>query len=175
MRKVLAIAAGAFVLVVVNWAILGHEQLLKSGQIALLELAPVDPRSLMQGDYMALRFKVSDQAFGRWPDVKKTKEGCLVVKLDEHNVASFVRFDNGTPLVPGEKILRYRIRGEQLKFATNAYFFQEGRAHDYDHARYGEFRVAPSGELLLAHLVDEKYERLGLSAGPRPADRKASH
>ncbi|MFX7329222.1 GDYXXLXY domain-containing protein, partial [Acinetobacter baumannii] len=32
------------------------EMLLKEGQLVLLPLAPVDPRSLMQGDYMALRY-----------------------------------------------------------------------------------------------------------------------
>ncbi|XOT97907.1 GDYXXLXY domain-containing protein, partial [Alcaligenes pakistanensis] len=29
------------------------------GQTVLLELAPVDPRSLMQGDYMSLNFALS--------------------------------------------------------------------------------------------------------------------
>jgi len=41
---------------VANRAILGHERTLADGRVLLLELAPVDPRSMMQGDYMALRF-----------------------------------------------------------------------------------------------------------------------
>jgi uncharacterized membrane-anchored protein len=48
-----------------------------------------------------------------------------------------------------------------VKFATNAYFFQEGTAKAYQRARYGEFRVSPSGELLLTHLRGEQLERLG--------------
>jgi uncharacterized membrane-anchored protein len=57
--------------------------------------------------------------------------------------------------------LRYRIRDEQVKFATNAFFFQEGHAQYYERARYGEFRVAPSGALMLTTLRGEKLESLG--------------
>jgi uncharacterized membrane-anchored protein len=56
------------------------------------------------------------------------------------------------------------VREGDVKFATNAYFFQEGTGNLYARARYGEFRVAPDGELLLTHLVGEKFERLGPSA-----------
>ncbi|MDE8355606.1 GDYXXLXY domain-containing protein, partial [Klebsiella pneumoniae] len=42
-------------LAVVNLAIVSCERLLAEGEVVLLELAPVDPRSLMQGDYMSLR------------------------------------------------------------------------------------------------------------------------
>ena len=37
-----------------NWSIYQKEQTLRDGQLVLFELAPVDPRSLMQGDYMYL-------------------------------------------------------------------------------------------------------------------------
>lgn len=44
-----------------NAGIARHERTLAEGRVVLLELAPVDPRSLMQGDYMRLRFAVSEQ------------------------------------------------------------------------------------------------------------------
>lgn len=161
MRKAIAIAAGVVLLALANWTVFQREDQLANGRIVLLELAPVDPRSLMQGDYMMLRFKAADDAFGRWGKVKDVADGRLVVKVDERNVGAFVRRDGGEPLAQGEVALRYRIRGDSLKFATNAYFFQEGNAKLYQGARYGEFRVAPSGELLLAHLRDAKLEKLG--------------
>ena len=50
-------ALGALlVLGVVNAAIVGKETIKREGDTVYLPLAPVDPRSLMQGDYMALRF-----------------------------------------------------------------------------------------------------------------------
>jgi len=160
MRKTIAIVAGVIVLALANWTVAERERQLAEGRVVLLELAPVDPRSLMQGDYMALRFKAADDAFGRFGRVKETADGRLIVKLDSRGVGTFVRRDGGEPLAEGEVALRYRVRDERVKFATNAYFFQEGHAAYYQAARYGEFRVAPSGELLLARLRDAKLERL---------------
>ena len=160
MRKAIAILAGLAVLAAANYTIYSRERQLADGAVVLLELAPVDPRSLMQGDYMALRFKVADEAFGGAPQ-EDARNGRIVVRLDERGVGSFVRRDEGEPLAAGEVLLRYRIRDRRVKFATNAFFFQEGHAQHYANARYGEFRVAPSGELLLTHLRGENLERLG--------------
>ena len=160
MRKSIAILAGLIVLAVVNWGIYGREGLLADGRVMLLELAPVDPRSLMQGDYMALRFQVADAAFGRGR-TKETEDGRIVVKLDANNVAAYVRRDDGTPLIAGEAVLRYRVRDGQGKFATNAFFFQEGHARYYERARYGEFRVSPDGEAILTAMRGQKLETLG--------------
>ncbi len=55
----------ALVLGLANATIYQKEQILAHGERVVLELAPVDPRSLMQGDYMALRFGVA-QKLGRW-------------------------------------------------------------------------------------------------------------
>jgi uncharacterized membrane-anchored protein len=159
MRNTLAVLAGLAVLAAADWTIYSRERQLAEGAVVLLELAPVDPRSLMQGDYMALRFKVEDDAFGRGR-VRQAEDGRIVVRVDERGVATFVRRDAGEPLAAGERLLRYRVRDGRVKFATNAYFFQEGKAKTYERARYGEFRASPSGELLLTHLRGEKLERL---------------
>ena len=161
MRKAIAVGAGLLFLGLASWTVAERERQLAQGRVVLLELAPVDPRSLMQGDYMALRFKASDDAFGRFGRVKDVADGRLIVKLDGRGVGTFVRRDGGEPLGEDEVALRYRIRDERVKFATNAYFFQEGHAAQYQAARYGEFRVAQSGEPRLAHLRDGKLERLG--------------
>lgn len=160
MRKAIAIAAGLAILGAANWTIHERENLLAEGRLVLLELAPVDPRSLMQGDYMALRFKAADDAFGRGR-LDKVDDGRIVVKLDERGVGRYVRRDAGEPLAGDESALRYRVRDGKVKFATNAFFFQEGHAKHYERARFGEMRVAPSGELLLTGLRGENLERLG--------------
>jgi uncharacterized membrane-anchored protein len=159
-RKILAIVAGLAVLGLANFSIYSRERLLADGRIALLELAPVDPRSLMQGDYMALRFRASDEALGRGSK-EGLGDGRIVLQLDERGVAKFRRLDDGTPLAADELRVRYRVRADQVKFATNAFFFQEGHAKYYERARYGEFRVAPDGECLLTGMRGEKLERLG--------------
>lgn len=160
MRKAIAILAGVAVLAAANYTIYSRERHLAEGTVVLLELAPVDPRSLMQGDYMALRFKAEDDAFGR-ARVTEVGDGHIIVSVDDRGVGQFVRRDGGEALAPREVRLRYRIRDGRVKFATNAFFFQEGHAKHYERARYGEFRVARSGELLLTHLRGEKLETLG--------------
>src|SRR5882672_8284017 len=103
MRSVIALLACAAILALVGFSIAGKERQLVSGKVVYLELAPVDPRSLMQGDYMALRFKIANDArsgmkrsdstgaFGR--QGLATTDGRIVAALDERAVASFRRLD----------------------------------------------------------------------------------
>ena len=160
MRSVLLIVTTFLLLVAVNFNIYQREQLIRNGRVVLLELAPVDPRSLMQGDYMALRFKVATQAFTS-KNLKTLNDGYLVVTLDERNVASFNRFDDSAKFTDNEILLRYRIRDGRSKFATNAFFFQEGHAKDYENARFGEFRVSSDGDAILTQMRDEDLIVLG--------------
>jgi uncharacterized membrane-anchored protein len=161
MRKKIALVAGLIVLVIANYTIYSREQLLTDGRVVLLQLAPVDPRSLMQGNYMALRFHVANAAFG-FGDVKENvQDGHIVLALDTHRVGTFRRFDDGSPLPDDEVRMRYRIRNRRPQFATNAFFFQEGEAELYTTARYGEFRVGADGEAILTELWDEDFKLLG--------------
>ena len=160
MRRWIVLAAGALILGAVNVVIWQRETLLAEGRTVLLELAPVDPRSLMQGDYMALRFRLENDAFPRQAS-KGLKDGRVVVTLDSRGVGAFSRFEDATPLAANEARLRYRVRNERVKFATNAFFFQEGEAARFQGARYGELRVAADGEMLLTALRDEKLGLLG--------------
>lgn len=162
MRKMIAVFVGFIILAGVNYTIYSREQLLHDGQIVLLELAPVDPRSLMQGDYMALDFAINRTAFSTVP-TEGLKDGNLVVSLDKNSVAHFKRFADNTPVSDDEVLLRYRIRDDQPKFATNAYFFQEGTSEQYVSARYGEFRVSDSGDMILTKLRDAQFTELGVT------------
>ncbi len=161
MRKALALIAGIAILALANHAIYSRERLIAEGRVALLELAPVDPRSLMQGDYMALRFRVTGEIFRSRPNREELTDGRVVLQLDPQGIARYRRLDDGSPLAADEIRIRYRVRAGELKFATNAFFFQEGDARLYERARYGEFRVAEDGECLLTGMRGEKLERLG--------------
>jgi len=171
MRGIIALVAGLLILVVVNISIAGKERLLAEGRVVYLQLLPVDPRSLMQGDYMALRFGVAEEAMRALPrtDAELSgntefmhRDGRMVVSLDEKGIATFARLDNGQPLMANEALLRYRVRNGQLKFATNAFFFQEGQSEQYATTVYGQFRVDGDGELLLTNLCDGELKVLGV-------------
>ncbi len=155
------LAAGCLALAVANYAIYSKEQLRTNGRIVLLELAPVDPRSMMQGDYMALRFTVADIAVSRGQGQHGLRDGSIVLKLDDQGVGTFDRFDDHLPLSPDEVRMRYRVRDGKVKFATNAFFFQEGDAKLYAGARYGELRLGDDGETILTGLRGKDLAPLG--------------
>jgi len=160
MRKAVALAAGLAVLAFVNFGIYQRERLVTDGRVVLLKLSPVDPRSLMQGDYMRLNFEVADQAFPF--QSRPLLDGHVVVALDGQNVGHFRRLADTRPLAAGEVALRYRIRAGQPNFATNAFFFEEGQAQAYAGAAYGEFRVGGDGEMILTGLRDARFRTLGV-------------
>ena len=167
-ERIIVVTALVLILALVNWSIWSKERHLAEGEVVFLELAPVDPRSLMQGDYMALRFALANRVWSaRYAsqyagDERDTADGYVVVRLDAQRVGHFERLGSPTtPLADDEMLLRYRLRNGQVQFATDAFFFQEGHAERYEPARYGQFRVNEKGEPLLVALHDAGLERLG--------------
>ncbi|MCK4837206.1 MAG: GDYXXLXY domain-containing protein [Desulfobulbaceae bacterium] len=169
MHKKIAIGSLIIILALVNWSIAGKEKHLAEGKAVYLELAPVDPRSLMQGDYMALRFSLADEVYKalpktedrrRWRHDVAASDGFAVTSLDERNLGAFKSLYKDQPLGNDEILLRYRVRNGAVKFATNAYFFQEGHGKYYQPARYGQFRVDDKGELLLLAMYDKDLNKL---------------
>jgi uncharacterized membrane-anchored protein len=133
------------------------EKTLRSGTVMLLELAPVDPRSLMQGDDMVLRYAIANVT-----GAAVARDGKLVVTLDENSVARFKRVHSAEqPLAEGEHLLRYRKRGRGIRLGAESFFFQEGHAQYYRGAKYGELRVTETGDSVLMGLRGQNFERLG--------------
>jgi uncharacterized membrane-anchored protein len=158
MRKYMVLIIGLFILGAVNVSIWHKEQLLTNGKTVFLALAPVDPRSLMQGDYMALRFQLErDIAPQLTHDKTQNADGYVVVNINAQGVGEFAQLQDNllNAVNPQQIAMRYRVREGKIKFATNAFFFEEGKGDIYAKARYGEFRVADDGELLLHDLRGE--------------------
>lgn len=162
MRNIVLWAVLILVMGSVNFSIFKKEETLNNGQVMLLELAPVDPRSLIQGDYMRLRYKMGTEVEEAWLE----DEGRIVVRLDENNVATFVRVDKGEKLQESEHLLAYKNR-RGMRLGAESYFFQEGNAELYANAEYGELRVDSTGASVLAGLRDENFERLDPSKSKR--------
>jgi uncharacterized membrane-anchored protein len=149
----LALVVLALVLLVVR-----KELVLAHGTPVLLELAPVDPRSLMQGDYMVLDYAVSREV--GWSE--SPREGLLVLRLDPNGVGHFVRRHTpDAPLAPGELLLGYKKREGRVRLGAESFFFQEGHADRYAGAKYGELRVAADGSSVLVGLRNAERQPLG--------------
>ena len=152
------------------------ETVLADGRTILLSLAPVDPRALLMGDYMDLRYIVNTdiraalskaRAARDGGNASQTKsraentaaEGFAVLSIVNEPVpqgASFIRLDDGKPLLPEEFLLAYKVRGHTVATVATAFYFQEGTARQYEKARFGQFKVADNGKTVLVGLCDKQ-------------------
>lgn len=169
------------VLGVANVAIVQKERILSDGQTVLLELAPVDPRSLMQGDYMSLNFALSQNlsalSWGLPKDALAKMDAqqwvVVAVQLDENKVAQlkgvYLEQDGQErlwseegPVAEPSDVMRLRMRRHRSNWTpgTDAWFFAEGSADRFDAARYGEFAVVEGGQSLLRAMLDKDRKEI---------------
>ena len=159
LRPVVFIAGALLTLLVANGAIWQKEQLIAEGRPVFVALAPVDPRSLMQGDFMRLRFALPEEISApllSWDDVQRPH---LVARLDARRVATLLRlYDASAPLDEGEILLELAPKDGRWILVTGAWFFKEGEAERFAAARFGEFRVLPDGRALLVGVADQNLQ-----------------
>ena len=157
-RLVIALVGLALILALANWDIAQKRAVVAGGQVLLLELRPADPRSLFQGDYMALALADATMP-GSTIITSLPYRGTVVLSLDENRVGRYARLDDGTPLNANEMRVQYRRhedwRGPRLDYGAQAFFFQEGDAERYQSARYALLRVAEDGATVLTDLAGE--------------------
>ena len=153
-KKIILAINLLLVLVFFVLSVLSKEATLANSRQILVQLAPVDPRSLMQGDYMALNYSITGRI---WDNGGKY----IVVKVDDDNVATFVRQQDDKTLNDGELLLRWTTnkRGRKSIGADN-YFFQEGTGDKYAVAHYGLLRVDSDGNSVLVGLCDREKQMI---------------
>jgi len=151
------------VLTVVNLDIAHKETILRDGARVVLELTPVDPRSLMQGDYMALAYAVNRQARQMLPRTEPVPSSgsVFVLQADARGVHQLVAVQPHAESRATEHIAMHtRLSAHAPVVGVDSYFFPEGRAAHFAQARYGEYRVSPSGQALLLRLLDANFQPL---------------
>ncbi|WP_268011731.1 GDYXXLXY domain-containing protein [Aeromonas veronii] len=161
-RQLALLLSGLAILAGINATVWRYERAMSSGEVVLLRLAPVDPRSLMQGDYMRLNYEIARELTSR--DVRATQNkgsDTLVIRLDAHQVASLVADGKADRLTRDERLLQVHQSERQWQIGPDAYFFEEGTGEQYEAARYGEFRLQADGKTLLVGLRDEAYQPIG--------------
>lgn len=170
-KKLVFAAATLLVLGVLNYSIYEKEQLLDNGELVYLELAPVDPRSLLQGDYMQLRFAIVDEFIIDEMVGERETRGFVGVCVAGNGVATNILTGPACP--NGEKEVKFRFIYAPMnsgilpslaayrftyRIVPDSFFFQEGHGQVYLNARYGVFKFGPSGDYLLVGLADENLE-----------------
>lgn len=159
---VLIAASAVLSLGAIHHDVAQKEQVISTGQKVYLRLVPRDPRSLMQGDYMALNFDFPAHIRTALdPSDRLTRDpqrALVVAQRDERGIATVSRLATGPQegLAPGELLLPLKHIGGQWVVVTDAFFFAEGQGERWRGASFGEFRVLPDGRALLVGLVDER-------------------
>lgn len=172
---------GVFLIVLlgaVNYKVQQFEDVLATGKPVVLKIAPADPRSLMQGDYMVLNYAIlselqqsqfssesneSNETTGIDESSPSGKKAYILVHLDKNHVATFCEeqleiptdFKHCTPNV----YLPIRYKGWLPELPSQDYFFAEGKGEHYAQAEYAEYRFK-DGILLLARLLDKDLKGL---------------
>lgn len=158
-----------------NFKIGEYEHVLESGETVILELAPVDPRSLMQGDYMELRFAITDdiehatrgqydQDRGYNVEMAYSSKGFALLRKDERGVAQLCRLSEHVPedfgaCTPGIMMpYKRHTYWPFISLPSQQYFFAEGAEPYFAQARFGEFKVTKDGVALLVGLRDKDLQ-----------------
>ncbi|QIW15473.1 hypothetical protein A4G20_03600 [Pasteurellaceae bacterium RH1A] len=158
------LALGLAVLGLVNYKVHQFEDILSSGQPVILKIAPVDPRSLMQGDYMILNYQILNEIQDEMYQQNLTGSLYALVQTDQAGLASFCRLSaeepsNFTGCQPGVYLPINTFHHNQPRLPSQDYFFAEGLGEYYAQAEYAEYRFK-EGKLLLKGLLDKNLKPL---------------
>ena len=153
-RLALILFGTALVLGLSSLTIAGKQRIVDAGDRVLLPLDVVDPRSLMQGDFMRLRY--DSDIYPDWQVAESLPwQGTVILAVDEAGTARFARPDDGAALAAGEIRIAYRKDGRRgsIRYGADSFFFQEGHAYLYDVAAFGVLRVGADGATVLVGLA----------------------
>lgn len=176
MKKLLPLHLAIFSIALFCGLILQHEWHLRHSQSIYVELAPVDPRSILQGDYMALNYNLH---FSATAPEDATQQPVPEISINDFNnqshVMSYVQLDrqrrviktsfNRTELDQSKTLARLVLKNPRNTFdglypAANSFMFAEGLEPCYRNAKFAELKVQDDGKALLADLVDDQLKSL---------------
>ena len=133
------------------------EGIKKDGETVFLDLRPADPRALLLGDYMALRYR---EERPRNLPKEISSSGQFILTLDANKVGTFARHADDAEVGPNEVRINYIRRSRGVTFGAPRYYFQNGTAETYEAAEYGIFKISPNGRAVLVGLADDKFKEI---------------
>ena len=150
---------------VAQFTIHQNEDVLENGESIVLKLAPRDPRSLMQGDYMELYYELLNQVRDSLPNEEIThSKAYALLTLDEQRIATLCRIEFEKPqhfdgCTQGIYLPITLNNYGDSSLPTHQFFFPEGKGEYYNQAEYGEYRFK-EGKVLLLRLLNTELQRL---------------
>lgn len=145
----------------VGYQYFNNEHVLSNGALIKLELEPVDPRSLLQGDYVVLNYEISTIE-SLSDQLKAGQKIQLVLSLNEENdfhEYAGIYYVNGEPNKPYQRLENdVVINGvadgsNGIIYGIENYFIEEGTGLEIEQeASYAYVRVATNGNSLIVDI-----------------------
>ncbi|KTS81193.1 hypothetical protein NS115_16620 [Paenibacillus jamilae] len=151
------------IVIVLQLGIIGYqtarsETLLVTGASVKLKLAPIDPRSLLQGDYVALNYDISTPPSKNSLQEKDWNRGKVKVVLTPDSQGVYIAdrlYQDGEKLAHHEIVLNGQWNGSRILYGIENYFIPEGTGRTVEqNAHYAYIRVSRNGDALLERLVE---------------------
>ena len=180
-KKILLIINIVILFVITGFSANKEENYKKLDSYFYLELTPVDPRSLLQGDYMTLNYDITDKVrdfiynnrthiydgeneneVEEIRELKKladAKKAYIAVRLDKNKVAKFVKVTKEKTDEKDLLFIAYKTDGFDVNINANSYLFQEGTGGKYQNARYSKV-VLVGNNLRLIDLRDKDFKEI---------------
>ncbi|MFE1629939.1 GDYXXLXY domain-containing protein [Brevibacillus reuszeri] len=152
--------------ILLQFALLGYqvwssESILTNGTTVKLELAPVDPRSLLQGDYVQLSYTIATLPDTDFEAGKKLR---VVLRKQENGIHGYSGFyeQDGVWNQPYEKqaddviINGTTVGYQRIEYGIESFFVPEGTGLEVERtAKYAIIKIGSKGDALLESLSPE--------------------
>ncbi|MBS0286809.1 MAG: GDYXXLXY domain-containing protein [Proteobacteria bacterium] len=162
MRTAVLFIGALVILGFFNIAIYQKEAILSQGQPLYLAISALDPRSMIQGDYMQFRYDIESE-MREISSNELQKNSSAVIKGDDNNIAHFVRLYDGKPLANNEKLIHYTYHVLDMRtihIQPDSFLFQEGLATLYKNAAFAIFQFKGAKDYLLSGLADKDLKEI---------------
>ncbi|WP_010113158.1 GDYXXLXY domain-containing protein [Acinetobacter sp. P8-3-8] len=189
MKKIIPLCLALLSIAVFLGLIFKNEWHLKHSQSIYVRLQPVDPRSILQGDYMRLNYQLyfaPQNSILENTDQQNTNQ--QNINQEEHifsghyfdqiiqnksSIVTYVELDPQrrvihTSFEPLKNVQIQRLvlqnpnnRYTMLYPASKSFLFAEGLAECYQQAEYAEFKVDEQGNAILNALKGNQLQDLG--------------
>lgn len=195
MKKIIPLCLALLSIAVFLGLIFKNEWHLKHSQSIYVRLQPVDPRSILQGDYMRLNYQLyfapqnsilenTDQQNTNQQNINQEDHIFSGHYFDQiiqnkSSIVTYVELDPQrrvihTSFEPLKNVQIQRLvlqnpnnRYTMLYPASKSFLFAEGLADCYQQAKYAEFKVDQQGNAILTALKGEQLQDLGCEAKRR--------
>lgn len=150
--------------ILLQFALIGYqvwssESILTQGKTVKLELEPVDPRSLLQGDYVQLGYTISRLGS---PDLPVGENIRVVLRMQENGLYEYSGYyeqagvwNKPYQADPNDVIINGRtIGGDRVEYGIENYFVPEGTGLELERtAKYSYVKVGRKGDAILESLT----------------------